>query len=80
MVEEASSVALHGFYGSETESGRLSLNIFLNEVTELNLQGSINTWPRSGQNSIEVTVENWSNWTPSDSASTSIICLNRSIL
>lgn len=43
MVEEASSVALHGFYGSETESGRLSLNIFLNEVTELNLQGSINT-------------------------------------
>ena len=62
-----------GFYGNETKRGCLRCNVSHNDVTELNLQGSINIRARSGQNSIELTVENWLNWWPSDTASTRLM-------
>jgi len=62
VIKEANSVEFQGFYGNETKRGCLRLNISQNDATELNLQGFINTWARSGQNSIKPTVGNWSNW------------------
>lgn len=61
VVKEANLVECQGFYGNETKRGCLRLNISQNEVIKLNLQGSINTRGRSGQNSIKLTVGNWSN-------------------
>lgn len=61
MIKEANSVECQGFYGNETKRGCLSLNMSQNEVTKFNLQGSINTRGRSGQNSIKLTKGNWSN-------------------
>lgn len=50
VIKEANLVECQGFYGNERNRGCLSLNISQNEVTKLNLLGSINTRGRSGQN------------------------------
>lgn len=83
MIKEDNSGEFQGFYGTKQNAGVSAYwNISQNDVTELNLQGSIDTRARSGQNNItcKLSVKNGSNWWPSDTASTRLICLNPGLL